>query len=136
MVCQADFATEILERARSAEASLTDHLGTKKAFEDSTKKAMTEMTTQLKEAQLAKMKAESESNALRDGVKSLREGWAREVKAIKEEMRSAQEASRKERDDTVSSRSLGCLSLCSSHAGPEASSFDEARQITDVSVTQ
>ena len=93
---------EVLERARSAEASLAEHLGQKKALEETTRKSVAEMTAQMKEAQLARAKAESESSNLRDGVRSLKDAWTREVRVIKEDMRVAEERGRKERDEAVS----------------------------------
>ncbi|ORX37364.1 hypothetical protein BD324DRAFT_625854 [Kockovaella imperatae] len=95
---------EVLERARSAESSLAEHLGHKKAMEDSTKKFINEMTAQVKEATLARGRAESDSSSLRDGIKSLKEAWARELKAVKEEMRAVEEAGRKEREEAMQKR--------------------------------
>ncbi|XAO27200.1 hypothetical protein I312_106042 [Cryptococcus bacillisporus CA1280] len=78
---------EVLERARTAETSLKELQQTRKSLEQSTKKQVQEMTQQMNDAIVEKTKAERECVSLRDGVKSLRDVWAREVKALKEEMR-------------------------------------------------
>lgn len=86
--------SEVLERARTAESSLAQHLSTKKSLEQSTKKALQEMTAQVADAQAAQIKAEREANSLRDGVRSLRDVWAREVKGVKDAMKRSEEKSK------------------------------------------
>lgn len=83
----------MLERARSAESSLAQHLSTKKAFEQSTKKSLQEMTAQVADAHTTQLRAEREANSLRDAVRSLREVWAREVKGVKDAMARTEENS-------------------------------------------
>jgi flagellar biosynthesis/type III secretory pathway protein FliH len=60
------------------------------------------MTAQLVEAQTAQTKAERECNSLRDGVRSLREAWAREVKSVREEFKKGEERGLREREEAVS----------------------------------
>ncbi|OWZ28536.1 hypothetical protein C356_06373 [Cryptococcus neoformans c45] len=87
---------EILERARAAETSLKDLQQTSKSLEQATKKKVQEMTQQMNDARMEKTKAERECVSLRDGLKSLRDVWAREVKALKEEIRRKEEEDKKE----------------------------------------
>jgi hypothetical protein len=60
------------------------------------------MSAQLAEAQRDKAKAESECSALKSGVSSMKEGWAREVKGLRLEMRKADESWKQEKDEVVS----------------------------------
>jgi hypothetical protein len=59
------------------------------------------MSTQLAEAQRDKAKAESECNALKSSVGSMKESWAREVKALRGEMKKADEGWKQERDEVL-----------------------------------
>lgn len=92
---------EVLERARTAETSLKELQQTRKLLEQSTKKQVQKMTQQMNDARVEKTKAERECVSLRDGVKSLRDVWAREVKALKEEMRRKEEEDKKEMEEAV-----------------------------------
>lgn len=87
------------------------HVSNKKSLEQTTKKSLQQMTTQMSDAQAAQHKAERECNSLRDSVKSLRDAWAREVKAVREEVKRNEERNKKEREDAVS---------CSPPPQPEA----------------
>lgn len=49
------------------------------------------MRAQLEEAQRKEAKATSECTALRDGIKGMKESWARELKGIRAEMKAADE---------------------------------------------
>jgi hypothetical protein len=100
----AERAAEVLERARTAESSLATHVANKKALEQSTKKSLQQMTSQLADAQAAQLKADREASSLRDGVKSLRDAWTRELKAVRDEVKQAEE---KGRDDTAAAVSRG-----------------------------
>lgn len=62
---------------------------------------MTQMTAQLGEAQTNQARAEREATSLRESVKSLRDVWARELKAVREEWKRGEEKGRKEREDAV-----------------------------------
>jgi hypothetical protein len=60
-------------------------LQTRKALEQSTKKSLATMSTQLAEAQAAQRKAESQSFSQRDLFKGLKAQWAKEVKDARDE---------------------------------------------------
>lgn len=92
---------EILERARAAETSLKDLQQTSKSLDQATKKKVQEMTQQMNDARMEKTKAERECVSLRDGLKSLRDVWAREVKALKEVIRRKEEEDKKEVEEAV-----------------------------------
>ena len=68
------------------------------------------MSTQLAEAQRDKAKSESESSALKSGVGSMKESWAREVKALRAEMKKADEGWKAERDE-VKAKNQALLKL-------------------------
>jgi len=59
------------------------------------------MSTQLAEAQRDKAKAESECNALKSSVGSMKESWAREVKTLRAEIKKADEGWKQERDEVL-----------------------------------
>lgn len=90
--------TEILARARTAEASVTQHAAERKDLEARVRKAETEATTGLAEATMQRMKAESECDALRDMVKSLKDAWTREVAGYRAEVERVREETRAERE--------------------------------------
>jgi len=62
------------------------------------------MTSQLGEAQHAQARAEREAASLREGVKSLRDVWVREVKTVKEDWRNGKERLEREREEAVGFR--------------------------------
>jgi hypothetical protein len=97
---------EVLERARTAETELQVQQATRKTFEKSTQKQIQTMTMQLNDAQLTSKKAETECSSMKEGMRSLKEQWAREVKALREEVKVGVERSRKEREEAV-----GCLTF-------------------------
>jgi S-methylmethionine-dependent homocysteine/selenocysteine methylase len=70
-------------------------------LEQSTKKSLNEMSTQLAEAQRDKAKAESECSALKGSVGSMKESWAREVKGLRGELKKADEGWKQERDEVL-----------------------------------
>ncbi|EJT48801.1 hypothetical protein A1Q2_08110 [Trichosporon asahii var. asahii CBS 8904] len=90
--------SEILARARTAEASVTQHAAERKDLEARVRKAETEATTGLAEATMQRMKAESECDALRDMVKSLKDAWTREVAGYRAEVERVREETRAERE--------------------------------------
>lgn len=106
-----------MERARTAESSLATHVANKKALEQSTKKSLQQMTSQLADAQAAQLKADREASSLRDGVKSLRDSWTRELKAVRDEVKQAEEKGRNDTAAAVSRGrsvlSVGCADECS-----------------------
>lgn len=96
--------SEVLERARTAESSLAEHQSTRKALEQSAKKSLQQMTSQLADAQATQHKAEREANSLRDSVKSLKDVWARDLKGVKEDMRNAQVKGKADMENAVGSK--------------------------------
>jgi hypothetical protein len=92
---------DLLERARTAEAGLATHVSTRKALESSTKKALAQMAAQLTDAQSNQARAEREATSLREGVKSLRDVWARDIKSVREEWKKGEEKARAEREEAV-----------------------------------
>jgi hypothetical protein len=101
---------EVLERAQKAEAQAATLSGNQKELEQSTKKSLAEMSTQLAEAVRDKAKAESESSTLKSGVGGMKESWAREVKAFRAEMKKADEGWKQERDE-VKAKNQALLKL-------------------------
>lgn len=99
MVERADLETA--ERRRNAESEVAELKSTRQALEKSTKRSLQQMTAELAEAQQAQQRAESESNSLRDSVRSLREVWAREVKATRQDWKRDMENERLEREKMV-----------------------------------
>ncbi|WWC86491.1 uncharacterized protein L201_001368 [Kwoniella dendrophila CBS 6074] len=110
---------EVLERARTAESSLSQHQSTRKALEQSTKKSLSHMTTQLTEAQAGQAKAERECVALRESVKSLRDVWAREVKSVRDEWKKGEEKGKKEREE-ARQKHLALVKLVQSQSADRA----------------
>lgn len=91
---------EVLERARKAESEAASYASNQKDLEKSTKKALAEMKIQLEEAQRKEAKAGSETTALREGVKAMKETWTRELKAVRAEMKVAEEQLKRDAADT------------------------------------
>lgn len=89
---------EVLARARKAESAVFQHITERKELEARVKDTVTESHAEVAEAKLVRAKAESERDALRDSVKSLRSAWAREVGAYREEVDRVQEQIRQERE--------------------------------------
>lgn len=82
---------EVLERAQKAEAEVLAFTTNQKELEQSTKKALNEMKAQLEEAQRKEAKATSEAAALRNGVKGIKDSFARDLKSIRDDMSGADE---------------------------------------------
>lgn len=93
---------EVLDRARKAEASLSDSTKSRKLLESSTHKQLSDMTQKLTEAQTLAHKSEREMISLREGVGSLREMHKREVGAVKGELVRVVEAQRRGLEEAVS----------------------------------
>jgi hypothetical protein len=92
---------DVLERARTAESELQLQQSTRKTFEKSTQKQIQTMATQLADAQLSSKKAETECSSMKEGMRSLKEQWARDVKGLRDEVKAGSERSRKEREEAV-----------------------------------
>ncbi|WRT64392.1 uncharacterized protein IL334_001324 [Kwoniella shivajii] len=120
---------EVLERARTAESALSQHQTTRKALEQSTKKSLSHMTSQLTEAQGGQAKAERECVALRDSVKSLRDVWAREVKMVKDEWKKGEEKGKKEREE-ARDKHLALVKLVQSQSADRATILTLAEKAT------
>ncbi|KAK6905964.1 hypothetical protein I203_106799 [Kwoniella mangroviensis CBS 8507] len=120
---------EVLERARTAESSLSQHQSTRKALEQSTKKSLSHMTSQLTEAQAGQAKAERECVALRESVKSLRDVWAREVKSVRDEWKKGEEKGKKEREE-ARQKHLTLVKLVQSQSADRAAIQNLAEKAT------
>lgn len=88
---------------------------TRKALEVSTKKSLQQMTTDMNDAKAAHKKADSEVVALRESVRSLREVWGRETKAVRDELRKTVDTQRKEREE-ARAKHLELVALVQSQA--------------------
>ncbi|ODN90222.1 hypothetical protein L198_06240 [Cryptococcus wingfieldii CBS 7118] len=117
---------EVLERARTAESAFKEISSTRKTLEQSTKKSLTDMTAQLQEAKMREMKAEREAQSLKDGVQSLKDLWARDVKGVREEMKRAEEAEREKREEDARKREE-VLKLVETQATERAETENVAR---------
>ncbi len=53
------------------------------------------------EAEHARAKSEREAGALKDGVRGMKDGWKREVGALRGEIKAAEERGRQERVEMV-----------------------------------
>lgn len=73
------------------------------------------MTTEMNDAKALHRKADSECVALRDSVKSLRDVWSRETKAVKDELKQTVETQRKEREE-ARAKHLELVTLVQSQA--------------------
>lgn len=73
-------------------------------MESQLRRTVTETRSEVAGATLARAKAESERDALRDSVKSLRDAWTREVRAYRAEVDQLQEQTRLERDAAATKR--------------------------------
>lgn len=93
---------EVLDRARTAESSLTTHMKEKKVLESNTAKSLAEMTAKLQESQAVSTKSERESIALREGLQSLKEMQRREIAELKSEMKRLADSIRDESGSAVS----------------------------------
>lgn len=88
----------MLARARTAEASVTQNASDRKDLETRVKKAEADARAEIEAATSARLKAESECDALRDSVRSLRDAWAREVSGYKTEVEAVQTQMREKRE--------------------------------------
>ncbi|WOO82359.1 uncharacterized protein LOC62_04G005853 [Vanrija pseudolonga] len=97
---------DILGRARTAEAAVAQHASERKELEAKTKKAVADAAAEVVNAVAAREKAESESDSLRDSVRSLRDEWGRQAKGYRDELSQL----RDERDN-VAGKSQAVLTL-------------------------
>ena len=90
---------ELLDRARKAEAEAAQYKAQLKSESSTSKKAIRDMEISLSESTALSQKSEREYLTLKDSVKGLSEGWARDVQSLREEMVKKQEESRKEAEE-------------------------------------
>ncbi|KAI5450040.1 hypothetical protein NCC49_003802 [Naganishia albida] len=94
--------TEVLERARSAEATAATSVKERKQLEATIKKSLAEMKDKMEAATLTATRSEREAVILREAVTNLKDSWKKEVKALRAEVKEADDAvqlQRQEADD-------------------------------------
>lgn len=89
----------MLERAQKAESEVLAFTTNQKELEQSTKRSLSEMKAQLEDALRKEAKATSESAALKNGVKGIKESFARDMKSIRDDMSGANERWKKEGEE-------------------------------------
>lgn len=98
--------SEVLERARSAEATASTLTKERKQIEGSTKKSLAEMKDRMETALTTASRSEREAVILRETIVALKESWKKEVKLLRVETKEATEASQLQRQEAVSTCSL------------------------------
>lgn len=106
--------TDILARARAAEATVAQHAAERKDLEARVRKSETEATTGLAEANALRQKAESEADALRGLIQSLKDAWTRDVAGYRAEVERVREETRTERDQ-LAKKEAAALKLVKQH---------------------
>ncbi|CAE6418260.1 unnamed protein product [Rhizoctonia solani] len=81
---------ETADRARKAEAEVQTLKSQLKDETSTSKKSMKEMHTTLSQAKAVAQRSEREYVQLRDTLSTMREGWRREVEALRDQMRGSQ----------------------------------------------
>lgn len=94
--------TEVLERARSAEATAATSVKERKQLEGSTKKSLAEMKDKMEASTLTATRSEREAVILREAVASLKDSWKKEVRALRAEIKEANNAVQLQRQEAVS----------------------------------
>lgn len=94
--------TEVLERARSAEATAATSVKERKQLEGSTKKSLAEMKDKMEAATLTATRSEREAVILREAVTSLKDSWKKEVRTLRAEIKEAYDAVQLQRQEAVS----------------------------------
>ena len=94
--------SEVLERARSAEATASTLTKERKQIEGSTKKSLAEMKDRMETALTTASRSEREAVILRETIVALKESWKKEVKLLRVETKEATDASRLQRQEAVS----------------------------------
>ncbi|KAJ9124248.1 hypothetical protein QFC22_001047 [Naganishia vaughanmartiniae] len=107
--------SEVLERARTAEASSTTLAKERKQTEATTKKSLAEMKEKMEIAVSNSSKSEREVAILRDGLSSLKESWRKEVKSLRVEIKEVQDSARQQQQETVSSLGISTFFPCARH---------------------
>jgi hypothetical protein len=94
--------SEVLERARTAEATAATLGKERKQIEGTTKKSLAEMKEKMEIAVSNSSKSEREAAALRDGLSNLKESWRKEIKALRVEIKEVDDSARQQQQETVS----------------------------------
>jgi hypothetical protein len=94
--------SEVLERARTAEATAATLGKERKQIEGTTKKSLAEMKEKMEIAISNSSKSEREAAALRDGLSNLKESWRKEIKALRVEIKEVDDSARQQQQETVS----------------------------------
>ncbi|RSH79139.1 uncharacterized protein EHS24_001177 [Apiotrichum porosum] len=90
--------TDVLARARTAEATVQQYTTERQEFEQRSKEVEAEARERVEKEFMARVKAEAEAEALRDSVRSLRAVWQREVEAYRNEVSRMADQMRAERE--------------------------------------
>ncbi|KAL1408864.1 hypothetical protein Q8F55_005678 [Vanrija albida] len=106
---------DVLSRARTAEAAVAQHTSERKDLETRTKKAVADAAAEVVDAVASRDKAESESDSLRDSVRSLRKEWGRQVTGYRDELSQLRADQRAERE-SVAGKSQAVLDLVEKQA--------------------
>jgi chromosome segregation ATPase len=88
--------SQVLERARKAEADATSLKSQLKTETTNSKKALREMEAALSESTALSQKSEREYITLRDSIQGLVDSWKTDTERLREEMRKREEKWRKE----------------------------------------
>lgn len=78
--------SQVLERARKAEAEVTSLKANLKMTTAEAKKSLREMEEATNQATVSSQKTTREYVTLRDSIKDMMEGWHREVKLLRDEV--------------------------------------------------
>lgn len=102
---------ETLARARAAESSAKSLEEEKKLHYGECSKRLKELENRCREAEERRAKAESEYNALKSSTSSLYGGFAKEVNALKKELKNAKLKNEQDRNDSRTRQQSSELSI-------------------------
>ncbi|KAI9618927.1 hypothetical protein H4Q26_012184 [Puccinia striiformis f. sp. tritici PST-130] len=92
--------SELMDRLKRSEAELNTLKSEKKELDGNFKKISKETDEVVKDSVRRRDRAESQYEAVRSGVKSLSEGWKRDVTTLKQDISRLEEKHRKEMDES------------------------------------
>jgi DNA repair exonuclease SbcCD ATPase subunit len=92
--------SELMDRLKRSEAELSTLKQEKKELDVNYKKISKETDEIVKDSVRRRDRAETQYEAVRSGVKSLSEGWKRDVTTLKQDISRLEEKHRKEMDDS------------------------------------
>ncbi|KAG0148962.1 hypothetical protein CROQUDRAFT_131658 [Cronartium quercuum f. sp. fusiforme G11] len=92
--------SELMDRIKKSESELTTTKAEKKEMESTVKKLTKETDEVVKDSLRRRDRAETQYEAVRSGVKSLSDGWKRDVIGLKSDMHKLEEKHRKELEDS------------------------------------